>query len=97
MPSEFLVLVGCADSALGDQFCVRINIRMLANTLIAVSLAVAILIWAIVILRSVGHQFPTAYQLLRESPEINRREWIAVRGILCLMLVFGLLLLTQLF
>ena len=70
---------------------------MLTNTLIAVSLAVAILVWAIVILRGVGHQFPTAYQLLRESPEITRREWIAVRALICLMLVFGLLLLTQLF
>ena len=97
MPSEFLVLARCADSAHRDQFCVWINIRMLTNTLIAVSLALAILIWAIVILRSVGHQFPTAYQLLRESPEITRREWIAVRALICLMLVFGLLLLTQLF
>lgn len=71
---------------------------MFTNTLIAVILGLVILLWVmIIVVRGVGHQFPTAYQLLRESPEIARREWIAIRGLICLMLVLGLLLLTQLF
>ena len=71
---------------------------MFTDTFIAVVLGLVILAWVtVIVIRGVGHQFPTAYQLLRESPEIARREWIAIRGILCLMLVFGLLLLTQLF
>ena len=51
-------------------------------------------------LRSVpgtGHQFPTAYTLLKSSPGIDRRERIAIGGILVLMVVFVLLLLTSLF
>jgi len=71
---------------------------MFTNTVIAVVLALVILLWVtVIVVRGVGHQFPTAYQLLRESPEISRREWIAIRGIICLMLVFVLLLSTQLF
>ena len=60
-------------------------------------MALVILLWVmIIVIRGAGHQFPTAYQLLRESPEIARREWLAIRGIICLGLVFLLLLLTQL-
>ena len=71
---------------------------MFTNTLIAVLLALVILLWVtIIVIRGAGHQFPTAYTLLRESPSIARREWIAIRGIICLAMVFGLLLLTQLF
>ena len=71
---------------------------MFTNTLIAVILGLTILAWAVIIVvRGVGHQFPTAYQLLRESPTIARREWTAIRGLICLGLVFGLLLLTSLF
>ena len=44
-----------------------------------------------------GHQFPTAYQLLKSSPGIDRRERIAIWVILALMAVFVLLALTQLF
>ena len=70
---------------------------MLSNTLIAVLSALVILLWVtIIVIRGAGHQFPTAYTLLRESPEIARREWIAIRGIICLGMVFVLLLLTQL-
>ena len=70
---------------------------MFTDTFIAVVLALVILAWvAVIVVRGVGHQFPTAYTLLRESPEIARREWIAIRGIICLAMVFGLLLLTQL-
>ena len=71
---------------------------MFTDTFIAVILGLVILAWvSILVIRGVGHQFPTAYTLLKESPEIARREWIAIRGILCLGMVFGLLLLTQLF
>ncbi len=71
---------------------------MFTNTLIAVVLGLAVLLWVtVIVIRGAGHQFPTAYQLLRESPEIARREWIAVRGLICLMLVFVLLLLTSIF
>ena len=97
MPGCFWFWLGVLILHMGHPFCVSINIHMLTNTIIAVTLGLAILVWAILILRSVGHQFPTAYQLLKESPEITRREWIAVRGLICLMLVFALLLLTQLF
>lgn len=70
---------------------------MFTNTLIAVVLALVILAWVtVIVIRGAGHQFPTAYQLLRESPSIARREWIAIRGLVCLAMVFGLLLLTQL-
>ena len=70
---------------------------MFTDTFIAVVLGLVILLWVtILVIRGVGHQFPTAYTLLKESPEIARREWMAIRGILGLMLVFGLLLLTQL-
>ena len=71
---------------------------MLNSIVIAVVLALALLLWVtIIVVRGAGHQFPTAYQLLRESPEISRREWIAVRGLICLMLVFVLLLSTSIF
>ena len=70
---------------------------MFTNTLIAVVLGLVILLWvAVIVVRGVGHQFPRSYQLLRESPEIARREWIAIRGLICLIVVFGLLLLTSL-
>ena len=70
---------------------------MLTNTLIAVILGLAVLLWAcVIVVRGAGHQFPTAYQLLRERPEIARREWTAIRGLICLAMVFVLLLLTQL-
>jgi hypothetical protein len=49
------------------------------------------------IMSGIGLQFPTAYQLLKESPEIDRRERIAIWGILVLMAVFLLLALTVLF
>ena len=69
---------------------------MFTNTLIAVVLGLVLLLWvAIIVVRGAGHQFPTAYQLLRESPEIARREWIAVRGLIGLMVVVVLLLLTS--
>ena len=70
---------------------------MFTDTFMAVVLALVILAWvAVIVVRGVGHQFPTAYQLLRESPGIARREWIAVRALICLGLVFVLLLLTAL-
>ena len=70
---------------------------MFSDTMIAVLLGLAVLLWAcVIVIRGVGHQFPTAYQLLRESPTIARREWIAVRALICLGMVFLLLLLTQL-
>lgn len=71
---------------------------MLNSIVIAVLLGLVILAWAcVLVIRGAGHQFPTAYQLLRESPTIARREWIAIRGLICLMLVVVLLLLTALF
>ena len=70
---------------------------MFTDTFIAVILGLVILAWVmLIVVRGVGHQFPTAYTLLKESPEIARREWIAIRGILGLGMVFLLLLLTQL-
>ena len=57
---------------------------MFSDTIIAVVLGLVILAWVmIIVVRGVGHQFPTAYTLLKESPEIARREWIAIRGIIC--------------
>lgn len=41
------------------------------------------------------HQFPTAYQLLKSSPSIDRREMWALRMIAVLSVVFILLMLTQ--
>ena len=41
-----------------------------------------------------GHQFPTAYTLLKSSPEIDRRESIALRFIVALLIVHILLLLA---
>jgi hypothetical protein len=71
---------------------------MFTDTAIAVVLGLVILAWAcVIIVRGAGHQFPTAYTLLKDSPEIARREWIAIRGLVVLGLVFVLLLLTQLF
>jgi len=49
------------------------------------------------IMSGIGLQFPTAYTLLKESPEIDRRERIALWGILALMALFLLLALTTLF
>ena len=70
---------------------------MFTDTAIAIVLALVILAWVMVIVvRGVGHQFPTAYTLLKESPRIARREWLAIRGIICLAMVVVLLLLTQL-
>ena len=66
------------------------------SIVIAVLLGLVLLLWVtIIVVRGAGHQFPTAYQLLRESPEISRREWIAVRGLICLIVVVVLLLLTS--
>jgi len=71
---------------------------MFDSIVIAVVLGLVLLLWvAVIVVRGVGHQFPTAYTLLRESPSIARREWLAIRGLVCLAMVFGLLLLTQLF
>ena len=71
---------------------------MLNSIVIAVVLGLVLLLWVtIIVVRGAGHQFPTAYTLLKESPEISRREWIAVRGLICLMLVFVLLLSTSIF
>jgi hypothetical protein len=58
-------------------------------------LAVLVGLWCW-IMSGIGLQFPTAYTLLKESPEIDRRERIAIWGILVLMAVFVLLALTQL-
>jgi len=70
---------------------------MFTDTFIAVVLGLVILLWVMVIVvRGVGHQFPTAYTLLKESPEIARREWLAIRGLVCLGMVFLLLLSTVL-
>jgi hypothetical protein len=44
-----------------------------------------------------SHQFPTAYQLLKSSPSIDRREMWALRAIVVLMAVFLLLLATSQF
>ena len=49
------------------------------------------------IMSGIGHQFPTAYTLLKSSPGIDRRETWAVRFILALMVVFLLLAVTTLF
>jgi len=65
-----------------------------AITIFLLVLVVALWCW---IMSGIGLQFPTAYQLLKESPEIDRRERIAIWGILALMAIFLLLALTQLF
>ncbi len=71
---------------------------MLNSIVIAVLLGLVLLLWVtIIVVRGAGHQFPTAYQLLRESPEISRREWIAVRGLIGLIVVVVLLLSTSIF
>jgi uncharacterized membrane protein YdbT with pleckstrin-like domain len=71
---------------------------MLANTLIAVIVGLVLLLGVcVIVVRGAGHQFPRSYQLLRESPSIARREWIATRGIICVLVVVVLLLLTALF
>jgi hypothetical protein len=46
------------------------------------------------IIREVGLQFPTSYTLVKSSPSIDRRETVAVRFILVLMVLFALLLTT---
>jgi hypothetical protein len=53
--------------------------------------------WALRRLNQSGHQFPTAYQLLKSSPSIDRREMWALRAIVVLMAVFLLLLATSQF
>ena len=63
-------------------------------TIFLLVLAVALWCW---IMSGIGLQFPTAYTLLKESPEIDRRERIALWVILGLIVVFVLLLLTSLF
>jgi hypothetical protein len=72
------------------------------KTLIAITailLIVAITIWIVrrACHRCDGAQFPTSYTLLKSSPQIDRRETMAVRVILGLMVAFVLLLLTSLF
>ena len=68
-------------------------------TITAIALIVSITIW--IVRRACARcdarsqrQFPTAYTLLKSSPLIDRRETVAVRFILVLMVVFVLLLLT---
>ena len=71
---------------------------MLNSIVIAVLLGLVLLLWVtIIVVRGAGHQFPTAYTLLKESPEISRREWIAVRGLIGLIVVVVLLLSTSIF
>ena len=53
--------------------------------------------WALRRLNQSGHQFPTAYTLLKSSPSIDRREMWALRVIVAMMVVFMLLLLTSQF
>jgi len=62
----------------------------------AVALIVSITTWIVrrCCARCDGAQFPTSYTLLKSSPGIDRRETVAVRFILVLMVVFVLLLLT---
>ena len=72
---------------------------MIFNLLILLCVLVLLPIWVILGilgLNHTGHQFPTSYQLLRESPEITRREWVAVRALMWLIVLFILLLITQL-
>jgi hypothetical protein len=63
-------------------------------TIFLLVLVVALWCW---IMSGIGLQFPTAYTLLKSSPGIDRRERIALWGILALMVVFVLLALTTLF
>ena len=68
-------------------------------TVIIIILCVVALciLWA-VIASSVGKsslQFPTAYQLLKSSPSIDRKEMWALRVIVAVIVVFILLLLTS--
>jgi hypothetical protein len=70
------------------------------KTLIAITailLIAAITTWIVrrCCARCDGAQFPTSYTLLKSSPQIDRRETVAVRCILVLMVVFVLLLLTS--
>jgi len=60
-------------------------------TIFLLVLVVALWCW---IMSGIGLQFPTAYTLLKESPEIDRRERIALWVILGSMVLFILLLLT---
>lgn len=53
--------------------------------------------WALRRLNQSGHQFPTAYTLLKNSPSIVHREMWALRVIVVLMAVFILLLVTSQF
>ena len=65
--------------------------------IVAIALIVAITIWVVkrCCARCDQRQFPSAYTLLKSSPGIDRRETVAVRFILVLMVVFVLLLLTS--
>jgi hypothetical protein len=65
--------------------------------IVAIALIVAITIWVVkrCCARCDQRQFPSAYTLLKSSPLIDRRETVAVRFILVLMVVFVLLLLTS--
>jgi hypothetical protein len=75
-----------------------INNHMTAIVMIFILLVVALVIlWAVIVLRcdQSPHQFPTAYQLLKSSPSIDRREMWALRMIAVLSAVFLLLLLTS--
>jgi len=66
-------------------------------TITAIALICAITTWIVrrCCARCDGAQFPTSYTLLKSSPLIDRRETVAVRFILGLMVVFVLLLLTS--
>jgi hypothetical protein len=65
--------------------------------IVAIALIAAITIWVVkrCCARCDQRQFPSAYTLLKSSPRIDRRETVAVRFILVLMVVFVLLLLTS--
>lgn len=70
------------------------------TNLIAVTV-LAICLWAVVrtftrVGQDSGHQFPTAYQLLKDSPRIQRREALALRFISVLLVLFLLLMFTTL-
>jgi len=66
-------------------------------TITAIALICAITTWIVrrCCARCDGAQFPTSYTLFKSSPLIDRRETVAVRFILGLMVVFVLLLLTS--
>jgi hypothetical protein len=53
--------------------------------------------WALRRLNQSGHQFPTAYQLLKSSPSIDRKEMWALKAIVAMAVIWFLLLLTSQF